>query len=135
MRRKELGDGRNIGRRNRGLPRHDLVFLLRDVELVEPAQHLYLGTILIRNLAPESLHHGVLRQQIVRQQQFRLVVQPLKQVRQQGVIEPAGGQNQMTIDLALRVIRRNAAIEQPIQPVEGRVPLEFLRAVAPNARA
>ena len=134
MRGEELGDGRNICCRNRGLPRHDLIFLLRDVELVKPAQHLYLGAIFIRNLAPEPLRDGVFRQQIVRQQQLRLVVQSLKQVRQQGVIEPAGGQNQVTIDFSLRVIRRNAAIEQPIQPVEGCVPLEFFRA-CPDAPA
>ena len=66
------------------------------------------------------MHDGVFREQIIRQKQFGLVVQLLKHVRQQSVIEAAGGQNQVTINFALRIGRRNAAVKQIIEPGEDR---------------
>ena len=61
------------------------VLLLRDVELIQPADDLDFLPILLVNLADQLANQRVRVQQVVRQQEFRLVVNPLEQKRHRRV--------------------------------------------------
>ena len=52
-----------------------------DIELIEPAHHLHILTILVRHAATNVRHEALLRQQVVGQKQFRIVADMLKEER------------------------------------------------------
>ena len=130
VRREKLGDGGNVFRGHGALARHDLVFLLRDVELVKPAEQFDLGAIFIADLSAEAVNDGMFRQQIIRQEQLGFVVELFKNVGQQGVVEMAGRQNEAAINFTLRIRRGNPAIEEIIESLGIGVRLEFRRQCA-----
>ena len=78
VRGEELGDGGDVLRGHGALAGHDLVLPLGDVELVEPAEDLDLGAILVRDLGAKSVDDRVFGEKIVGQQQFGFVIQSFK---------------------------------------------------------
>ena len=121
VRGEELGDGGDVLGGHGALAGHDLVLPLGDVELVEPAEDFDIGAlpvaaVLVAGLGAEAVDDGVLGEEVIGQEQLGLVVELLEEVRQQGVVETAGGEDEVAIDLALRIRRRNAADEEVIEP-------------------
>ena len=104
VRGEELGDGGDVLRGHGALAGHDRVLFLRDVELVEPAEDLDLGAILVGDLGAEAWATECSVSRSSGKQQFGLVVQPLEEVGQQRVVEAARGQHEVAIDLALRIM-------------------------------
>jgi hypothetical protein len=107
------------------------VLPLGDVELVEPAEDLDIGplpvaAVLVADLGAEAVDDGVLGEEVVGQEQLGLVVELLEEVRQQGVVKTAGGEDEVAIDFALGIRRRDAAIEEVIEPGGVGVGLQLL---------
>jgi hypothetical protein len=131
VRGEELGDGGDVLGGHGALAGHDLVLPLGDVELVEPAEDLDIGplpvaAVLVADLGAEAVDDGVLGEEVIGQEQLGLVVEFLEEVRQQGVVETAGGEDEVAIDFALRIRRRDAAIEEVIEPAGVGVGLQLL---------
>ena len=121
MRGEELGDGGDVLGGHGALAGHDLVLPLGDVELVEPAEDLDIGplpvaAVLVADLGAEAVDDGVLGEEVIGQEQFGLVVEFLEEVRQQGVVETAGGEDEVAIDFALGVSGRQCPVEQAVEP-------------------
>ena len=92
--------------------REDLIFLLGDVELVEPADDLdVLAGVLGHHLA-QFAEDGGLGQQILGHQQFSVVVDFLEEERHGTVPLIAGMDEQQAVGFGLRVIRGRAALQQ-----------------------
>ena len=131
VRGEELGDGGDVLGGHGALAGHDLVLFFRDVELVEPAEDLNIGplpvaAVFVADLGAEAVDDGVLSEEVIGQEQLGLVVEFLEEVRQEGVVETAGGEDEMAINFALRIRRRDAAIEEIIEPGGVGVGLQFL---------
>ena len=125
VRGEELGDGGDVLGGHGALAGHDLVLPLGDVELVEPAEDLDIGplpvaAVLVADLGAEAVDDGVLGEEVIGQEQLGLVVEFLKEVRQQGVVKPAGGEDEVAIDFALRIRAGSgggdATVEEVIEP-------------------
>ena len=134
---EELGDGGDVLCGHGALAGHDCVLPLGDVELVEPAEDLDIGALSfliidfhaigVADLGAEAVDDGVLGEDVIGQEQLGFVVEFLEEVWQQGVVEAAGGKDEGAIDLALRIRRRDAAVEEVIEPGGVGVGLQFLR--------
>src|ERR1035441_700511 len=129
MRREQLSDGRNVLRGYGGLASHDLVFPLRDVKLVEPSENLDIGmllvsAVLVADLSPKAVDHGMFRKKIIRQEQFGLVIELLENVGQQLMVITAGGENKVSIHLTLWIRRRDVAIKEIVETVRVGVALQ-----------
>ncbi len=130
VRGEELGDGRDVLRGHGAFAGHDLVLPVGDVELVEPAQNLDIGslviaTVLIPDLGAEAVEDGVLGEEVIGQEEFRLIIELLEEIGQQGVVEMAGGKEEVPIDLPLGIRRRDVPIEKAIDPLEMGVGMQF----------
>jgi hypothetical protein len=108
VRGEELGDGGNVLGGHGALAGHDLVFLFRNIELVEPTENFHFAAILIADLGAKAVDDGLFGQQIVGQKQLGLVVEFLKDVRQQGVVKMAGRQHEAAINFTLRIRSRES---------------------------
>ena len=73
-----------------------------DIELIEPTHHLHILTILVRHAATNVCHEALLRQQIIRQKQFRIVADMLKEERHRLAISIAGSHQQLMVEFRLR---------------------------------
>ncbi|MNV17062.1 hypothetical protein D3C71_1078430 [compost metagenome] len=115
MRSEQLGGGRDVFRSDLLVllqPLEHRVFFFRDVELVEPADHLdILAGIRCHRLAGVG-EDGVAREQVVGHQQFGVVVDALEQKWHGLVPEVAGGHQQQAVSLALRVSAGRFTVEQ-----------------------
>ncbi len=130
-RQAEVGDGGDVLGGHGALAGHYGILFLGDVELVEPAEDLDIGpltvaAVLVADLGAEALDDGVLGEEVIGQEQLGLVVEFLEEVRQQRVVETAGGEDEVAIDLPLRIRRRDATIEEIIEPGGIGVGLQFL---------
>src|ERR1035441_5497565 len=72
------------------------------------------------------MRDGMLGEQIVREEQFGLVIQFFKEGGQEGVVEAAGSKDEVPIDLALRIGRRDVTVEEVIEPAWVGVPAQFV---------
>ncbi|CUH64717.1 hypothetical protein TL5118_00987 [Thalassovita autumnalis] len=115
VRGEELGGGRDVLGRDLLVllqPREDLILLLGDVELVEPTNDLDILTgVLGHNLAQLGKYRR-LRQQILRHQEFGVIVKLFEQERHRPVPLVAGMHQKLSISFALRIRRRRATIKQ-----------------------
>jgi hypothetical protein len=117
VRGEELGDGGNVLRGHRALAGHDLILFLGNIELVEPTEDFDLGAISVRDLGPEAVDDRMLGQEVVGQEQLRVVVEFFEEDGQDGVVEPASRENKVPVDLALRVGGRQRTIEQAVESI------------------
>ena len=97
--RKELGYGRNLLFLVGALPGHVLGLELADVVLVEPAQHLDLLPLLVRQALHEPGQEAVRAQQHVRQQQFQVLLYRREQERQLAMKTFADAEHQEAVQL------------------------------------
>ena len=84
MRRKQLRRRRNIRRRNLLIllqPVKHLILLLRDIKLIQPANHLNTLTRHRGQRLPRISQNRMIRQQIIRHQQPGIIINPRKQIR------------------------------------------------------
>ncbi|CAM8533142.1 hypothetical protein ESCOMMO115M_24595 [Escherichia coli] len=93
--RKQLGGGRNIFALHH-FANHG-IFLFRDIELIQPADNLYLLPVFFRNIINQPTQNGVGTGQVIRQQQFRFVIYRFKQERHRVVQGVALPQQQFTV--------------------------------------
>ena len=112
---EELGGGGDVGGGDLLVvlqPLEDGVFLLGDVELVEPADDLHVfARIRCHGLAGVG-QDGVAREQVVGHQELGVVVDALEQKRHGLVPGVAGGHHQQAVGLALRVVAGGLARQQ-----------------------
>ncbi len=126
-----MGDGGDVFGRDGFFTSHDLILFFGDVELVEPAEDLDLGAIFVGDLGAEAFGDGGGGEKVVGQEQLGLVVEGLKKIGQQRVIETASGENQMAINFSLGIRSGDGggkpAIKEVVEAVEVGVRPQFLR--------
>ena len=104
--RKQLGGGGNIFRSDFLVflkPFKYLVFLFRDIELVEPTDDFHVLTGIWRHRFTSIGKNGITRQQIVRHQQFGIVGNAFKQIRHRAVRIVTSRHDKQPISFLLRI--------------------------------
>jgi len=103
MRSEELGDGRDVIGRHGALAGHDGVLFLRDVELVEPAEHLHLFPVLLAAIGHEFADERVRVEEVVWEQQDGGIIELAEDIRQDAVQLHALGEQEEAIEFLIAV--------------------------------
>ena len=122
MRGEELRGGGDFG--GTGLlallePREDIVLPLGDVELVQPADHLNVLADLLGEHGHRAGQHGVVGEQIRRDEELGVVAFALEHERHRAVPVAAVFREQQCVRLALRVVAAPGAVEQARHRLHG----------------
>ncbi len=124
MRGKELGGGGDIFRRDLLVflqPLEDLILLLGDVELVEPADHLHILTDIRRHRFACIGEDGVAREQVVGHQQFGEIGNALKHEWHRTMPVIADRHDQQPVRLGLWILAGGFAVKQGEDPLPGQL--------------
>jgi len=141
VRGEELGDGGDVLGGHGALAGHDGVLFLGDVELIEPAEDFHVGAgfaggvgfqaVGIGDFCAEAFGDGGGGEQVVGEEEFGFVVELVEDVREQGVVEAASGEDKVAVCLTLRIRPGDgggqAAVKQIVEALEVGVRVEFGR--------